>query len=638
MKRKGILIVSATMAMAASSVAMTIKNTSALEVNASSKQLTSGLFYKVTSATDIEVGDEIIFVSSSGYALDDCWNNPANLHGTQEGITITMDKSIAFLQSSPATTFTVESGNYDAQSLAFKGSMGIGGIYKENVYLAQNQKVYQDKSFGSIAYFFEDGFGIESSKTNEDSTQANKSNANWYLTEAGDGDGISIKHVYGGKLGFAPGLRSGAFIRNPNMWGHYSDVEVEDTYIYKKIDENGESTSYSITFLQDMDKTTYVNGDEIDLSGLELNLTIRQGSGVILDEDYAYVGNENLFSYPKYAIGNGPTTINVTFVGKAFTRDIYVDRENQSAGKLESSLRDYRGTFMLTLANDDHALKGENVSINFDKGLKTVSVSPVYQKPSRRVATDPSNDPYLRFEIVKNSHDDEYYSLKCTQNDQYLSYGRYAHLEPDDNSTYEEFYFEYSGTGVRIKSSGNGEYLYYDATDGFFKFGESKDDGQAVYLWKYGSTAEELAGLDDFVASFLDATDACDATGQTNRITEALWTGLETQFNALSTEAQGLLANIVYIPGEPQARSIDDAMNRYDYIVAKYLYYGDTGEVLYDFIQRRRAGVNPYPVGRIDYYDSYQSDNSSLLPIIIIASAWSVAVATLIVIKKGKEQ
>ena len=646
MKGNRLLLAFAALAACATCAAIAVTATPAapIEAEASSREVTSGLFYKVESVGDIDVGDRVIFVSSGGHVMDDCWGNPGYLHGTRDGITRTHDGSLAFLQSCSATLWTVETGMVE-QSYSFKGSMAAGGIYKEGVYLAQNTKEYYGTdTFGTMGQFFEDGFGLEVSRTNENSVYRGASNTNWYLSEL-DGGGITVKHVrpYNGQYGrltFSPDLGFGQFLRTPNEYGHYPYITRQDVYIYKKI-EQSETSSYSVGILQNMAKTSYVHGEEIDLSGLKLNLRITVQGSEVFDGDFAFKGNEKLFSYPKYAFGNGPATLDVTFAGNLFTRDIFVSRENESAAKVASSPHDYRGTYMLVAANDSKALRAKTMDIGTSTAVDAVDLKEVYGKPERKVAKDASDDAYLRFEVDRDGDIGFSYVLKCRTNGQYLCYGTYATLWDEEND-YVRFNFEHNGTGIRIKATGNDEYLYYDVTHKYFQFG-AEDAGMPVYLWKYGTSDDEMDGLNTFVKHFLEATDVCDAEGTVNRITKTAWHALRDEFRALSVEAQGILANLTYTPGEPQARSMEDMVNRYDYIVSKYRLFGDYEDpyedVVEDFIHRLLAGTNPYPVSSL--YASNRlgaafAEHSTALFVAVLAGAGTLAVVVIVLMRKKR--
>ena len=641
MKRKGLLLSLATLGVSFTAVAFILNmnnSSSPLKVEASSRERTAGLFYKVEDVSDIHIGDKIIFVSYGGYVLDESWGNPAYLHGTRDGIIRTSSHSLAFLESCSGTLFTVEEGMLE-NTYSFRGSMSIGGIYKEDIYLAQNRKDYfGDDTFGDIGSFFEDGFGIEDHKSNDNSLNKGSSNTNWLLIPL-ENDGVTIEHIKGGRMSFSPNL-SDAFIRNPSMFGHYPYITRQTTYIYKQISQS-ETTSYTLSFLENMDKTDYIHGEEINLEGLKINLRIVENSHETFNENFEFKYNKSMFTYPKFAYGNGPTTISCTFAGQAFTRDIYVSRENESAGKVTESLHDYRGTFMLVVANgtDSIGLSGKVPSVGTN--LEGVFLSSPYGKDDRRIASDSDNDSYIRFEIDRDNDGGFNYVLKCKGNNKYLQYGTYLTYSDTADTTWERFNFEYDGNGVRIKS--DDEYLYYDG-HGYFQFGAA-NEGMPVYLWKYGTTDEEFSGLNTFVNHFLSSTDVCDPTGVTNRITKSTWTTLQAEFESLSVEAQGVLANLTYEKGASKPRTIEDMVERYDYIVAKYLYYGDAPEesaeyVIEDFIHRLLGGVNPYSgdFSSNNRFNLFSNDNSTAIIIICVASVTLISLAGLFIYKKKKQK
>ena len=145
--------------------------------------------------------------------------------------------------------------------------------------------------------------------------------------------------------------------------------------------------------------------------------------------------------------------------------------------------------------------------------------------------------------------------------------------------------------------------------------------------------------MNTFFTNFLNATDVCDPTGQVNSITKPLWTALEEEFTALSAEAQGLLAKVTYTHGEEQARSVEDAMDRYDYIIAKVRTFADTGEVIVDFIHRILAGNNPYWASSVNCpYTNMVSEESGVILLVAIALISGLIATSFFILRRKRYQ
>ena len=122
----------------------------------------------------------------------------------------------------------------------------------------------------------------------------------------------------------------------------------------------------------------------------------------------------------------------------------------------------------------------------------------------------------------------------------------------------------------------------------------------------------------------------CDATGEVNYVTEGIWNAQKIAFNALSVEAQGILCNTEYVHNQEVPGSINDAMNRYDYIVQK-----NKGPEYEDFIHRYIAGTMPenFQSAQMIFGKDY---NPSLLVVIVAVSSISLG-GSFLFVKKRKQ-
>ena len=255
-------------------------------------------------------------------------------------------------------------------------------------------------------------------------------------------------------------------------------------------------------------------------------------------------------------------------------------------------------------------------------------------------------DPYLHFEVridtetgnyvFYNSWNSKYLDISITLFDDYKDYG------------YTEFNFKTVDGKPRIVTGDNlghptDNYLCFNTKTGNYGIAfPSNDEGCVpVYLYRYDSIDEDIIGpdgLNQYVSYFLSATSTCDATGQTMYITESIWTDLRTRFNSLTVEAQRILVSTTYIHNQEQPGTVEDAMDRYDYIFNKY-----RGSYSYidDFISRYLAGtMQNNTINNALVLPTIMNGefNTNLLVIIIPISCLSVLCFSFYFIKKKKRK
>ena len=599
MKRKGLIIGSITLAL---SSLIFVKNNEYKETAATSKNPVSGLFYRVTNKADLASGN-IVFISGNGYAMDDVWGNPGFMHATTSGITRTDDEVFAVLGNSPASIFSIEAGTTEG-SLAFKTAMNVTGQYKSNLYLAYNDNTGKD-GFSNIGYFYGQGdrTGVSTVKN---------ADADWTLMEdRNQVDEIISYHVdsttHGGGLAFTSQYADRFCRMGSSM-----------AYIYKEFTD-----SYAVTVDPLCSyRKNYKHGEEVDLSGLKVILHINEDIF-----EYSYNDNKDLFSFSKYAYGSGDNVnFTITFAGKDFNIQLNVERVVDSAYKI-GSRKDYRGTYMLVDSQNGNAFNAYSALNNPAQAkAPTQVVEDHYDRI--KVKAGHSNSE-IRFEISRDSEHPGFYNLISTEETTYMGDRKYLSLSPLSMVAYaDKLLFEYDNVGVRIKSE-SGLYFYYDDSEQEFNTG-AKSSGYPVYLYKYDTTDAELQEVSTFVANFLDATNVCDATGEVNYVTEGIWNAQKIAFNALSVEAQGILCNTEYVHNQEVPGSINDAMNRYDYIVQK-----NKGPEYEDFIHRYIAGTMPenFQSAQMIFGKDY---NPSLLVVIVAVSSISLG-GSFLFVKKRKQ-
>ena len=542
------------------------------KASATVSNLVSGKFARVTNANQITSGGSYIFVSDNGYALSDVWGNPGYVHGQTNGVSFG-NQGFVTLYNSPASVFGVEAVD---GKFAFYTSMQVTGEYLNKVYLAYNNNASADH-FEAVGYFYGDRTGVAKEKRDND--------AYWSFRYDED-NGNYITHVgQGGDLGFTFGYAP-RFCRN-------ADHRVE---IYKEyVDE-----AYSIHVSSDPEsvKTSYSNGDEINLSNLEIGFSSTYHNGT-----YAYNDHRHLFSCEKYASGSGERDLEITFMNLfTFTVKITVNDAEYYATQVTSSLADYRGQYMfVSTESTDQVLKGDDFG-------RTAALSGENDKTKVRDA----DEEYVKFVVEK---DNSKYYIKNYEG-KYLSFD--GSLKYTNTKTFS-MTFEYDNEGgIRVKG-GNNKYLNFDTDDYKFCLGDKTATNQvAVFLYKYDYTNDVIEGLEGFANGFLSATMVCDPQGMTNYITNEIWSAQANAFAALDPFAQAELINKSYNSGHTDGDVVAQAIERYDYIVNKYS--------INDFIDRIANGTlqNQNPNGTIN--NVFKNDINMVNVIVIIVATFLVTV------------
>ena len=171
-----------------------------------------------------------------------------------------------------------------------------------------------------------------------------------------------------------------------------------------------------------------------------------------------------------------------------------------------------------------------------------------------------------------------------------------------------------------------------------FRFGDSSYlSSYTASLYKMDVTTAINAEVSNYVSGFDSSIGAvCDADGIDTDASalNTAWTAQATAFNALSVDAQAILANKTYSHDAESAGTIADIVDRYDYVYGKY----STSLTKGDFMNRTEAGT----------LVSYSSSKISVLPIsdanttsimIVVVSMLSVAtLGAFFCMKRKKEQ
>ena len=592
-----------------------VKEKETMPVEASRDNLTNGLFYRLKEGDTVSDGDEILIISNNGYAPTDFWGNPAYLSAERTGITLAKDMEntteFALVAASPATLFTVEK-QYGADTYNLRGNMLVAGQSFENdLYLGINIGDTRHScmaGFNRIGYFYGynsnyigvDRLGacLESRSDNVTGFYEDQANTQWTFQYDEKAKGITVRS------GLASGddidaLRRHDLKYTPDYQDRFCRAsrspESESTAVVYKQIKNPKSYSITVT---NYPKLNYNHGDKIDLSGLQITFSLEGAEDSYNFGSFSYNSNKSLFTVPEYATGSTDSeTLPINFAGFSFSITINVSRQAKAAQIVEPK-NDYRGRYMLVHQNEGryYALDAGKIGTN---NPPVTELEIYHDDPNWLVPKGDVNlqrDPHLHFEaridaetgnyVFYNSWNVKYLDISIALFDDYKDYG------------YSEINFLTVDGRPRIVTGDNlgqptNNYLCFNTNTGEYDIAFPPNDEGCipVYLYRYDSIDEDITGpdgLNQYVAYFLKTTSTCDSTGQTMYISQSIWEDLRTRFNSLTVEAQRILVNTTYVHNQEQPGTVEEAMDRYDYIFNKYW---QSYNYIDDFISRNLAGT-----------------------------------------------
>ena len=290
--------------------------------------------------------------------------------------------------------------------------------------------------------------------------------------------------------------------------------------------------------------------------------------------------------------------------------------------KVTSAPADWRGTYLLVYEDDTDAYIFNSSLTTVDATFNTVSGT-----ISSNSITGSKTIDAVAVKIERNTvSGTSYYHAKCA-NGNYLksgdkSIGTQASATATNAVTFNEDNAMVIGDYIlRFNTAAN---------QMRFRFGSSSY-GAATCLYKMDVTSTITSEANTFGSGFMtNIGGACDASGAQDNISSSLWNAQKNAFNALSVDAQGLIA---CASGNESGANYEKAVALYDYIVSKYGV--DTHA---DFMNRVSAGTLVLSA-RVSPLLSITSNTNSTVAIIVIVSMISLtAIGGYFYIRKRKEQ
>ena len=581
------------------------------EVEATKTYPISGTFTRILSHTNLNPGDKVIFVAYHGEAMDDIWGNPGYLHGENTGVNLSNDRNTATLTNSNATIFTVEAGSAVdddklGSSYAFRAdSMRITGKKKSNVYVAHNEKdYYGDNTFPNIAYFKDRDVAVEVD---------NRLESSWYIEFTGEHDEM-VTHIRNAKA-----VRYGDYNNELRFTYDYAPRFCSNSGSYVNLYKLVDDTIYSVSVNKNPDKTDYQVGDDIDLTGLIIEIHAQAGDDEYVEYTYEHDGD---YTYSPKAYGDGEVLLPITYNGREFVIPINVSKPSYSATKI-GQLADYRGSYMLVEESMGYGFRADGSS-----SLVMIQSTPNYGVYSVKNAGIYSS---LKLDVTKDNNG---YHLKNES-------GKYVDLDnfvlSDSAAT---IVIEHTNNGEVVKST-SGKYLCYDIDRTIYVVAiqseiDLHNEYKPVVLCRYNLTDAEQTALDTYVSNFISTTNVCDVTGAQFLITENNWNTLSNGFNGLSATVQAEIINVTYEIKQADMTDLQFAMSRYDYIYSKY-HTNPNYTYIIDFIGRSSARTMNNFFGASTLSPIQISTNNDVVIAIIIAvSLSSLLIISFAIYKKKR--
>ena len=601
------------------------------------------LYIKVTDVSEIQIGDVIVLASGSGRVFDYPAGNPRYMHvGDVSGMSSNRDR--LFADESEVDRLEVCAGiETQAYSTSFSFKcLDVDGYNVQNKYLGwvDNEEI-QPHDKGNTAYYY----GNIAFRPNVDGYSS------WSLENDGTDGEVRFYRINEPRPEEGWNIRVDTRTARPHL---YYGNNGDKLRIFKEIDRNNFNSQDTYTYLtNEPNKSHYYQGDTVDLSGLEFNTRI-DGR----DLHIRYDEEPGFFSNISNALYDGRVTFDYCEITYNFACiDIMTNPVNFTFRDYvlqDELLYDVRGSYVLGARNEGNvdilminALtddveensasdtlyvveyqytdpddpEGETATQVYDDYLHVVT-NPKGNKASRlantpvTIVSNPNNINKIHIYNPKGGN-----YLGCATSGAYEGHLRIENAPSDDNAITITANCEIEMDGKVLVSDGN-----------VFKFVSNPTSEQKVRLYKKAIDNDFMSHIDAFVSSFFSRTNSDCANLS---VQPSTWNNVINDFSSLTVDEKAYLVNITYIHNSNAGlENIYDAMDRYDYIVAKYGYS--------DFLSRKDFGTWQDNYNALEEQNN-QSNNvmpiimkndGSLIVVVSLAAVVSIALVGFITYKK----
>ena len=598
-----------------------------------SAEETKELYIQVKDTLELNYGDTVL-ISSYDHAVGGIGGNPCFtyariLPGGNN------DKTKFYFSDSEAIKFTVCPGFNGYSSYAFKSTRKSSEEKEAWLKTADKYLSYADKITidGHDYGYHEDGITIQT-KGDIIFKSALDEYTSWNLDFDEDGFVYMTRYYEENRYGLVddPICIQHLNAYTTNGYFHYG-FGGSDLRIFRKIDIS-DHTKFDYYIPHKGNKTHYEPNEDGILDGLEMEVTY------LVDHTTFPVIYNNETSY--FSIGKADydtQSLPFTWLGIPFSVAVKVDVEMTDEHYYYSlhhlsQINDLRGTYLLGV-DDGSSTSVLNLS-SIATSESSANVPHVTSLDSQMDEICDKNDlnQYIS-EVVDNV-----FEIVYDEDGFYIKVGTQYLCKKDSGHSYYRLYLGNRENAFQVKLGLNGNLLTTD-NDVFVYFvpsgaqgvylnknNESGMNEERMVLYKKELCNEETDEIETFRASFFTHTSACRDDEST--VLENLgWNTLSNEFNNLSWDSQGYIACLTYIHNTEESESLNDMVDRYDYIVKKYS--------MNNFMHRNGDLINDLQ-GGTSLTNNIKSISNNYIAIIIISiSMISLSVVGAIFLFKKKK-
>ena len=553
----------------------------------------SGLYMKVKDTNPIEVGDKVLFASTSRVVMTGAGGNPGYIFGDTNGFYMSdndheghsedSDDRI-YANNSNILEFEVCQGSKEG-TFAFKTKFAMLGESEKNVtaYLAYTPDESFVHHYYGIAYW-QCGTGFDDG--------GNKDSEAWEVSYNKE-EGISriTNYVTKTELKYRSGGSTARIWFGLNGEGAYNWNNTIGVNIYKKVEAT------AINNISAPTKTTYKPNEEIDLSGLHFDFTYSDAKTSRTETIYYDDEAKDLFIFPSRVYNSGTQDYQVEYLGVKFNVNLAVN--DLAYKKIDTTLDDYSGIVVLIWHQNTDYLTPSGTDLgSINNILDNVRENGDYFSTFYGKAGDITWNEAASFIVCFDGYN---YYIK-NYNGQYLR-------KNTDGTVYlssekgDPIYFSISDGTTHIRLVNTYETLCLHGGNTLKYKSDASGDGLMVY------SASLKSDVIDSVNSYANKIHDTIKTGDKGRyFNETSWGYIKEEFNSLSPLAQAYIKNIYYNHNSEIKDSIEDMIDVYDNTVTRYSDDYD------DFMERKvsYAYVN-YVVGLINDIGIVTLDKEDLI-------------------------
>ncbi len=619
-----------------------VKFNNTLDINRSG-EVNQNLFLRIDDINDLNAGDKVIIANQYGGVLDHFGGNPIYLCARDYDFRSEMGDKYYLTDS--LNNYQVlnvgKVGNFFTFQFTYTYSNYWDKVICKDKYLCYRQSdgTWDDKQ-GKV-YLYGDLYF-----TNNSSDE----NAQWKFSPNSHGGGFFDMQRSGEEYGTCINYESGG-TRN-RFWygGHSGDWSTYGVRLYKYVNLDDYQQMFNLNNISEPNRTTFYQGEEVDLSGLEFNVylldkddDISQSGGDIASNALftihsRYENEKNLYSSISVS-GTGNNAIaTFTYMGLGYRVFITIIQESTQTDQyhlLNYSMLDYRGTYYLGLITSDHPvgeygvdessytvdiLNGHETYLgSVNDSLSIGITSDILDVPTSGVSPNVFRSKFEVKRVIVNNKSNTYlYNPFC---EKYVSYNDenelLCYVEASELS--EKEIFSVINNSPVLNSN---RYIVF----GNYGFSVSTNNSGAIRMFKLMPKSSFYTALDNFKDTFFEKIQ-CLSVGETNFSSQD-WLDTKTAFDSLSVDAQGYLANLTYTHNLEESGSLNDLVDRYDYILSKYPSNYD------DYMDRKEAAYSNYYTSSQNILINGAFKQSGNTIVIIIAVSLLIMVSIMFVRKR----